>query len=178
MKTHCFLLGLLPQSKNKQTGYRDAKKRNPLLRFMGSLNSILNLLTQFVGICFYCLLISVSVAIAAESWNILSLYFFVCTVLIPLQCIFPHPSDRGESVRLREKKTRLWSKVINPWKRDAAARQVGRHMFLCFITKLWLYLFKMFQIRKNSMNIFEIYTYISLFNIYISKYINMTYIYC
>lgn len=62
---------------------------------------------------------------------------------------------------------------------DAAARPVGRLVFLHVLLLNCDYIsLKMFQIGKTSMNIFEIYKNISLFNIYISKYISITYIYC
>lgn len=85
-----------------------------------------------------------------------------------------------------KKKAGLWSQLDKLWNGDAAARPTSREscVLTCFITKLWLYLFKNVSDRKEVMNIFEIYKNISLFNniyiyIYISKYIkNITYIYC
>lgn len=84
------------------------------------------------------------------------------TVFAPLLCITPHPPGEVECISSVNKAGR-WSQ-----QRDAAARRIGRPVFLHVLLLNCDYISKkMFQIRKNSMNIFEIYKNISLFNIYI-----------
>lgn len=58
------------------------------------------------------------------------------------------------------------------FKGGAAARPIGRSVSLhvLLLNCDYISLKKRFQIRKNSMNIFEIYKNISLFNIYIYIY--------
>lgn len=68
-----------------------------------------------------------------------------------------------------KKKAGLWSQLDKLWNGDAAARPTSREscVLTCFITKLWLYLFKNVSDWKEVMNIFEIYKNISLlYNIY------------
>lgn len=97
------------------------------------------------------------------------------TLTATLHCIVPLPSNEVECISLT-KRLDFDHKLLIFEKRDAAARPVQRSVFLhvlllnCDYNSL-----KMFQIRKSSMNIFEIYKNIS-FNIYFKIYKHYLYL--
>lgn len=101
----------------------------------------------------------------------------IATVMLTWHYTAP-PPNKVECISL-DQKARLWSHHLNFTIRDTAAWLIGKPVFLhVLLLNCDCISLNMFQIRKNSMNIFEIYKIISLFNIYISNYISITYIYC
>lgn len=89
-------------------------------------------------------------------------------MLATLHHIIPDPPCEAECMSPDKKWPDFDHNLMILRQRDAAARLIGRPVFLHVLLLNCDYIsLKMFQIRKNSMNIFEIYKNISLFNIYI-----------